>query len=238
MERANIFESERNLRSAVDKVFHSQKFGSEILAPLKKAAMSSGLLLTAVCETNGTLKERIKSTMSSFGLNSEHIAPLTDTGRKRKNRANGCVVCIEARDAKGNVFSIPLGWYEIKSSSCCTRENCKRGNASSLILERESLCRDWSSCFGNSVKPLVALFQGSDFDEELGEYTINRIREGLRTRGNKNPYGENPNGVSWFYYKKSFTQGDMFKIVRDTLAENSRHVAAIISDIKKFKPKG
>ena len=54
----------------------------------------------------------------------------------------------------------------------------------------------------------------------------------------RTPYGENPNGVSWFYYKKSFTQGDMFKIVRDTLAENSRHVAAIISDIRKFKPKG
>lgn len=233
MERTRIIETEALLRRTVDKVFHSPEFG-KVLEPLEKAALKRGIGITPVYESN-IPKECIKDTMGSFGLSSAHISEFTDTGRKRSNKVNGGVVRIDAELPDGRSFSIPLGWFEIKLSDSVRKGN-PRGNVSSLILEKESLCRDWASCFGYDVKPLVALFGGSDFDDKLGEYTINRIREGLRTMGNESPYGKNPNCVSWFYYKKEFTQSDMFKIVRDTLLENSKHAVSVLKKIKKLKP--
>ena len=38
---------------------------------------------------------------------------------------------------------------------------------------------------------------GTDFDENLGSYNIDRIRQDLHTSGDINPYSEGGPGVSW-----------------------------------------
>lgn len=137
----------------------------------------------------------IKESLNKRMLCSNYIREKTDCGMDKKSETDGGVIYICFDDIK-----LPVVWIEIKSSNSCTtntRKNGKgaRGQATGLITEQAERCRDW--CVDTGVKPLVAIMIGTDFDENLGSYNIDRIRQDLHTSGDINPYSEGGPGVSW-----------------------------------------
>lgn len=170
----------------------------------------------------------IKEAREYFGLPSEHIATKTDCGLEKSSNSDGGVVYVDV-----NGVRLPLAWFETKASFSCTNGDGQRGQATGLIGEQAERCRTWSSCIRNKIKPLVAVMCGTDFDESLGQYNINRIQLTLHTRGNVNPYSEgNDDCVSWLFYQKTFSDKELKEIVKTVIETNIKKMKEIIGNFK------
>lgn len=126
--------------------------------------------------------------------------------------------------------NLPLAWFEVKTSYSCTTGKGTRGQATGLISEQESRCRAWASSVNYKIKPLVAFMQGTDFNESLGKYNIDRIRMDLYTKGNKNPYEEGGDGSAWLFFQERFSETELENLIRDAINTNIEKMKIILKD--------
>ena len=168
----------------------------------------------------------IKDTLGKLNMYNGYIETKTDSGNDKKSSTDGGVIYVTI----GNSISLPLAWFEVKSSNSCLKKG--RGQASGLITEQESRCRAWSSCICNKVKPLVAFMHGYDFDKKFGTYNIDRIKMDLHTEGNKNPYNENNDSCSsWLFYKREFTEEEIEKNALKAIIINKEKLKTVIKTL-------
>lgn len=170
----------------------------------------------------------IKDAMEHCGKYAGYIGTKTDGGSSKKNSTDGGVIYVKV----GSV-NLPISWFEVKTSYSCTTGKGTRGQATGLIGEQESRCRAWASSVDLKIKPLVAFMQGTDFNEELGIYNIDRIRMDLHTMGNENPYDEgNDEGVAWLFYQERFTEPELESIILDVISTNIEKMKDILRDFE------
>ena len=158
----------------------------------------------------------IKDARKYFGLPYDYIGTVTDKGKVKKSDPDGGAICVKVNCDDKDIY-IPICWYEVKTSYSCTTGTGARGQATGLIAEQESRCRAWAQCINYKVKPLIAIMQGTDFDENRGIYNIDRIKMDLHTRGNVDPYVEGNDGVAWLYYNEKLTDEELENIVYNTM---------------------
>lgn len=155
----------------------------------------------------------IKESLNNRGFCSNYISDITDCGRNKESVTDGGVIYVSFDNIK-----LPIVWVEVKSSNSCTTGTHQRGQATGLITEQAERCRDW--CSDTGVKPLVAIMLGTDFDEKLGLYNINRIRQDLHTYGNINPYTEGGPGVSWLFINPDIYSDSFEKKIQNIVELN------------------
>lgn len=170
----------------------------------------------------------IKDAMEHCGKYAGYIGTTTDNGGAKKNSTDGGVIYV-----KVGSINLPISWFEVKTSYSCTTGKGTRGQATGLISEQESRCRAWASSVNCKIKPLVAFMQGTDFNEELGAYNIDRIRMDLHTKGNENPYIEGTDeGVAWLFYQEKFTETELENIILNTVNTNIEKMKDILQDFE------
>ena len=170
----------------------------------------------------------IKDAMEHCGKCADYVGTTTDGGGVKKNSTDGGVIYVKIGD-----INLPINWFEVKTSYSCTTGKGTRGQATGLISEQESRCRAWASSVNYRVKPLVAVMQGTDFNEELGTYNIDRIRMDLHTKGNENPYKEgNDDGVAWLFFQERFTETELENLILNAINTNVEKMKEILCDFK------
>lgn len=167
----------------------------------------------------------IKDSMEYCGKYTEYIETKTDNGGVKKNSSDGGVIFVRLGGK-----NLPLAWFEVKTSYSCTTGKGTRGQATGLISEQESRCRAWASSVNYKIKPLVAFMQGTDFNESLGKYNIDRIRMDLYTKGNKNPYEEGGDGSAWLFFQERFSETELENLIRDAINTNIEKMKIILKD--------
>lgn len=169
----------------------------------------------------------IKESREICGKNADFTSTTTDSGKERTSNADGGVIY-----AKINNLTIPLAWFEVKSSNSSTAKAKSRGQATGLIAEQAARCMSWVEGIDFKIKPLIVFMQGTDFIKEDGEYNINRIRDDLHTVGNCNPYEEdNKCNVSWFFFQKEFTEEELESYIYSAIATNIEKMEAVIHSL-------
>lgn len=169
----------------------------------------------------------IKDTMEYFGKYADYVETKTDNGSVKKSSSDGGVIFVRI-----DGINLPLNWFEVKTSYSCTTGKGTRGQATGLISEQESRCRAWASSVNYKIKPLVAVMQGTDFNENRGKYNIDRIRMDLHTKGNKNPYEEGDDGSAWLFYQERFSETELENLIFEAINTNIEKMKIILKDYR------
>lgn len=170
----------------------------------------------------------IKDAMGYKGINSDHIATLTDGGSDKTNKTDGGVIYAKLNNID---VCLPIAWFETKSSNSCTKGKGTRGQATGLIAEQAARCTSWAKVVDKKIKPLIAFMKGSDFNLNRGCYNIDRIKVDLHTSGNICPYDEDDSDcVSWLYYQENFTINELDDKIYEAISKNVEVLSKILEN--------